>query len=113
MANFTTIHTSTYITTSVDLVRRQSFLGFVPRVVVLDVIATFPFAVGVEDNGPGRLFKVCFSALRVSPRFHSVRNTFTGAGPKAAVTAKAFCPKPFICGLLDIGTGIGALPLPW
>ena len=52
MANFTTIHTSTCITTSVDLVGRQSFLGFVPRFVVLTVVATFPFGVLVEGNGP-------------------------------------------------------------
>ena len=93
MANFTTIHTSTCITTSVDLVMYQSFLGFVPRVVVLVVIATFPFGVLVEGNGFGRLFKVCFSALRVSSRFHSVRNTFTATGFKATVTTKSILLK--------------------
>ena len=81
MASFTTIHTSTCITTSVDLVGRKSFLGFVLRFVVLDVIATFPFGVLVEGSGPGRLFKVCFTVLRMSPRFHSVRNTLTVDGP--------------------------------
>ena len=89
MANFTTIHTSTCITTSVDLVRRQSFLGFVPRVVILAVIVALPLGVLVEGYGLRRLFKVCFGALRVSTQFHSVRNTFTGAGSKAAVTAKS------------------------
>ncbi len=49
MANLATIHTSTCITTSVDLVRRHLFLGFVPRFVVLAVIAAFPFGVLVED----------------------------------------------------------------
>ncbi len=93
MTNFTTIHTSTCITMSVDLVCRQTFLGFVPRFVVLAIIDALPFGVLVEGNGHGSLFKVCFSVLRMSPRFHSVRHTFTVAGSKATVTDKSILPK--------------------
>ena len=93
MANFTTIHTSTCITTSVYLVSCESFLGFVLRVVVLDVIVTFSFDVLVEGNGLRRLLKVRFSILRMSPRFHSVRITFTADGSKVVVTAKSILPK--------------------
>jgi len=93
MANFTTIQTSTCIAALVDLVGRQSFLGFVPIVVVLDVIATFSFDVLVEGSGLRRPFKVYFSILRMSPRLHSISNTFTAIGSKATVTAKVFCPK--------------------
>jgi hypothetical protein len=33
--------------------------------------------------------------------------------PKLPRLPKVFCPKPVVCGLLDIGVGIGALSLPW
>jgi hypothetical protein len=72
MAYFAKIQTSTCITTSIDLVGRQSFLGFVPRVLVLVVIAMFSFDVLVEGNGLRRSFKVCFIVLRMSPRLHSI-----------------------------------------
>ena len=57
MTYFTNIHTSTCITTSVDLVGLQSFLGFVPRVVVLTVSTTFSFEVLVECSGLRSTFK--------------------------------------------------------
>ena len=67
MTYVTTIHTSTCITTSVDLLGRQSFLGFVSRVVVLTVSATFSFEVLAKGSGLRRPFKVCFSVLRNVP----------------------------------------------
>jgi len=82
MANFTAIHASTCITTTVELVGRQTFLGLVPRVVILAVVIAFPLSLLVEGNGLGRLFKVCFGVLEVPTRFHSVINTLTGATPK-------------------------------
>ena len=93
VTDLTTIHTSTCITTSIDLVNRQSFLGFIPRVVVLAVCTTFPLKVLVEGSGLGRPFRVCFSMLKMSPRSHSVRNTLTTIGSKAAVTARIILLK--------------------
>ena len=50
MANFTTIHASTCITTTVELVSRQTLLGLVPRIVVLAVVIAFPLSLLVEGN---------------------------------------------------------------
>ena len=88
MTDLTIIHTSTSITTSVDLVGRQSFLGFVSRVVVLVVSTTSPLRVLVEGSGLRRPLKVRFSVLRPSPRSHSAKNAFTTTGSKVAATIR-------------------------
>jgi hypothetical protein len=92
MTNLTTIHTSTCITTSLDLISRHSFLGFVPRVVV-PTVATFSFEMLAEGRGLRRPIKVCFSVLKMSPRSQSVRSIFTTTGSKAPVTAKSLMLK--------------------
>jgi hypothetical protein len=92
MTDLTTIHTSTRITTSVELVGRQAFLGSIPRFVFLTVRATFPLRVLVEGSGLRRPLKVCFSVLRMSPRFQSVRNTLNTTRSKVAVTARIILP---------------------
>jgi len=95
------------------LVGRQSFLGFVPRVAVLTVSVTFSFGVLVEGNGLRRPFKVCFSVLRASSRFHSVRNTFITASSKVAVTDRTILSDNDRLKSLRDRLRHRALPFPW
>jgi len=92
MTDLTTTHTSTCITTSVDLLTCQSFLGFVLRVVAPTGCTTLPLQMLVESSGLRRTFKVCFSILRLFPRTLSVRNTLTTTGSKASVTVTNILP---------------------